>query len=300
MMRRAKLTLGPLLFNWPAERRRDFYFAIAGDSPYDVVHVGEAVCSKRQTFVEPYLDQILRRLTVAGKEVVLSSLMLVTSRPERASTLGLAEAAGEFLIEANDLSAAAALSGRPFIVGPMVNVYNEDTLGHLAGMGAMRFCLPAELPAPALSALAACGTAEIEIQAFGRAPLAISSRCYHARLHQLHKDGCRFVCGQDPDGLAVETLDGAPFLAINGTQTMSYHYLRLLRELPKLAAMGATHFRLWPQHCDMAAVGEVYRGLLDGEIGPEEGAARLEDLIPGAEFANGFIHGRPGAEMVGV
>lgn len=298
MMRNTRLTLGPLLFNWAPEQRRDFYFAIADDSPYDVVHLGEAVCHKRQRFLEPYLDEILRRLTLAGKEIVLSTLMLVATRQERDSMLGTVEAAGEYLIEANDLAAAAAMKGNPFIVGPMVNVYNEATLGHLAGMGATRFCLPAELSLSAIADLARKGKAEIEIQSFGRVPLAISSRCYHARLHHLHKDGCRFVCGQDPDGLAVETLDGTPFLAINGTQTMSYRYQRLLRELPALAAAGVTHLRLWPQHCDMAAAGEIYRNLLDGEIGPDEAADRLGKLLPGVEFANGFLHGRAGAAMI--
>jgi collagenase-like PrtC family protease len=297
-MDQVKLTLGPLLYNWSAERRRDFYFAIAEDSPYDVVHIGEVVCSKRQPFLEPYLTEILDRLGRSGKEIVLSSLMLVTSPQERESVLGLAQAAGDFLVEANDLSAAAALQGYPFMIGPMVNVYNEATLAHLAGMGAMRFCLPAELPAPAIAALAQADGIEIEIQAFGRLPLAISSRCYHARLHKLHKDGCRFVCGRDADGLTVRTLDETPFLAINGTQTVSHHYQRLLSEIPALAAAGVSHLRLWPQECDMIGVGQVYRDLLDGLTDATGAAARLAELAPGAQFANGFIHGRPGAELV--
>ena len=42
---RAALTLGPVLFNWSAERKRDFYFRMADDAPVDVVYVGEVVCS---------------------------------------------------------------------------------------------------------------------------------------------------------------------------------------------------------------------------------------------------------------
>jgi len=298
MMSDTKLTLGPLLYNWPAERRRDFYFAIADDSPYDVVHVGEVVCSKRQPFLDACLGEIVGRLAAAGKEVVLSSLMLVTSRPEREAAIGLAAAAGDYLVEANDISAAAALTGYPFMIGPMVNVYNEDTVAQLAGLGATRFCLPAELPLPAIAKLAKADGVEFEIQAFGRLPLAISSRCYHARLHHLHKDGCRFVCNQDPDGLTVRTLDDEPFLAMNGTQTLSHHYQRLLGEVPDLVNAGITHLRLWPQDCDMVAVGRTYRDLLDGMIDAEEAAERLGDVVPEAEFANGFIHGRQGTALV--
>jgi collagenase-like PrtC family protease len=47
-----RLTLGPLLFNWPAERWRDFYARIADEAPVDRVVLGEVVCSKRQPFHE--------------------------------------------------------------------------------------------------------------------------------------------------------------------------------------------------------------------------------------------------------
>jgi collagenase-like PrtC family protease len=291
-----KLTLGPLLYNWPAEQRRDFYFRIADEAPYDAVHVGEVVCSKRQIFLEPYLDQILERLSAAGKQVILSSLALVTSRQERQSATGMAEAADSWLVEANDISIAAALAGRAFTVGPMVNVYNEGTLRHLIGIGATRICLPAELPAKAIRALSQVGGVEIEVQVFGRMPLAISSRCYHARLHNLHKDGCQFVCGQDPDGLTVDTIDGKPFLAINGTQTLSHRYALLLNEIPGL---GATHVRLSPHSCDMVAAAIIYREFLDASIDAGMAAARLARLAPAAEFANGFAHGREGAALIG-
>ena len=37
------LTLGPLLFNWKLERRRDFYFRVADEAPVDCVYLGEVV-----------------------------------------------------------------------------------------------------------------------------------------------------------------------------------------------------------------------------------------------------------------
>ncbi len=297
-MNGAKLTVGPVLFNWRPEAWRDFHFRLADEAPVDTVHLGEVVCSKRQPFFAPHLPAVVERLTAAGKEVVLSSLALVMSEWERDAMRALAAEAGDLLVEANDLAIAADLAGRPHMIGPLVNVYNEGTLAYLAGKGARRVCLPAELPLGTLGILAAQGTAEIEVQAFGRLPLAISARCYHARSHNLHKDGCQYVCAQDPDGMAVDTMDGRPFLTVNGTQTMSCRYANLLGELPALRKAGVHRFRLWPQDCDMVAVARLFRAALDGALSALEAGGQLADLLPAVDFANGYVHGREGHAFV--
>ncbi|PKU26509.1 ubiquinone anaerobic biosynthesis protein UbiV [Telmatospirillum siberiense] len=298
-MREAKLTVGPVLFNWRPEVWRDFYFRLADEAPVDTVHLGEVVCSKRQPFFAPHLPEVMDRLTAAGKEVVLSSLALVMSERERDAMRALALDAGDLLVEANDLAIAADLAGRPHMIGPFVNVYNEGTLGYLAGRGARRICLPAELPLETLTILAAEDKAEIEVQSFGRLPLALSARCYHARSHNLHKDGCQYVCGQDLDGMAVDTMDGLAFLTVNGTQTMSSRYANLLGELGDLRKAGIHRFRLWPQSGDMVAVAGLFRRVLDGALDAKEAAGRLADLVPpDVEFANGYVHGREGHAFV--
>lgn len=289
----AKLTLGPVLFNWKPETLRDFYFRIADEAPVDTVHVGEVVCSKRTPFFEPYIAPVVERLQAAGKEVVLSSLALIMSDREMAAARDLATDAPT-LVEANDISVAAITAGRPFVAGALLNIYNEGTLAALEAMGATRVCLPAELSGEAIAALARAAKAEIEVQAFGRLPLAISARCYAARARQLTKDACQYVCADDPDGMPVETLDEVPFLAVNGTQTMSFHYMDLLGDLETLVANGVKRFRLWPQNVDMVAVAALYRAVLDRRIAVAEAEERLAGLCPGIAFANGYIHGRPG------
>lgn len=286
-------SLGPCLFNWKPEKLRDFYFRIADEADLDTVHVGEVVCSKRTPFFTPYLPEVIERLAASGKEVVLSSLALIMSARETEQARDIAQGDG-WLVEVNDVSVAAMMQGRPFVIGPMVNVYNEGTLACLESMGAIRVCLPAELPAAVIGTLAGAARAEVEIQAFGRLPLAISARCYHARSRNLAKDGCQYVCADDLDGMAVDTLDDEPFLAVNGTQTMSYHYLDLLAELAGLRAMGVRRFRLWPHDCDMVAVAALYRSVAAGTLAPAEGAARLAEMCPDADFANGYVHGREG------
>lgn len=290
-----KLTLGPVLFNWSPEDWRDFYFRIADESPLDIVTVGEVVCPKRLPFFAPHLPTVVERLNAAGKEVVLSTLALVMTERETATIRDLARES-PFLVEANDNAALSLLAGRPHVVGPAINVYNAATLRVLARRGAVRAALPCELPAATLCQLASCDL-PLEVQVFGRAPLAISARCYHARIENLHKDGCRFVCEKDPDGLSVETIEGVPFLAVNGVQTLSHACVSLAGHLDDLKAMGIGHFRLSPQWIDMVAVARVFADALFGRIAPAEADACLRPLCREMPLSDGFYRGLPGATL---
>ncbi len=296
--RPARLVLGPVLFHWDADRLRDFYHRIADEAPVDSVHLGEVVCAKRLPFFADHLDAVADRLRRAGKEVVLSTLALVMNAQERA-VVREAAARDNTLVEANDASALAALRGRPHAVGPFVNVYNERALAFLARHSARRVCFSPELGRDALAVLAPEARAhgmEPEVLVYGRMPLALSARCYHARAEGLAKDGCRFVCGQDPDGRALTTMDGTPFLSVNGIQTLSHACLNLLDELAELRALSIDRFRLSPQSVDMVAVARLYRAVLDGTMAPDEATARLGALDGlDAPFANGYMHGAAGA-----
>ncbi|MCC7017737.1 MAG: U32 family peptidase [Rhodospirillales bacterium] len=291
------ITLGPLLHNWPAERRRDFYFRVADEAPVDSVCLGEVVCAKRAPFFEPYLDEVAERLIRGGKEVVFSTLALVTGARDMAFVAEAAARRGP--IEANDIAAVELLRGKPHHVGPFVNVYSEDTAHLLGRLGATRICLPVELPAAAIGAMAKASPAEIEVVAFGRVPLAMSVRCFHARSRGLHKSNCRFVCGEDADGLPVETVEGERFLAIAGCHILSHAYVNLANEVAALRAAGVARFRLLPQAGDMIATAGIFRSLLDERIDGAEALAALRPLAPAETgFANGFVHGRAGEDWV--
>ena len=135
---------------------------------------------------------------------------------------------------------------------------------------------------------------EIEVMAFGRQPLAVAMRCYHARAHGLTKDCCQFVCGLNADGLPAETLDGQSILTVNGTQTMSHGYVVLINELATLQEMGVSHFRLSPQDIDMVGVARLYRDVLDKKNSPDEAMRQLKTLTRDVSFVNGFFHARDG------
>ncbi|MDT9600873.1 ubiquinone anaerobic biosynthesis protein UbiV [Sphingosinicella rhizophila] len=298
MHKGATITLGPLLFNWAADQWSDFYARIADEAPVDRVCLGETICSKRLPFYIDRIPEAIERLQRAGKAVILSSLALVTLLRERRMCADLV-AAGDIEIEINDLTILVHLGGgRRFTVGPLVNVYNEGTLAWLAVRGASLICLPPELPFASIQTLAQAAAqagVESEIWAFGRVPLAISGRCYHARVHGLAKDNCQFVCGEDLDGLKVETLDDEDFLAINGVQTLSFTYCSLLADLCRLQAAGVTSFRLSPHCCDMVAVAKLFRQALDGALDGAAATQALAALLPAAHFSNGFLDGSHGA-----
>lgn len=295
-----QLTLGPVLYHWSPERWRDFYYRIADEAPVETVVVGEVVCSKRAPFKQDHLPAVIERLEASGKRILPASLILVSLPRERRQSRELMQAE-EMTVEVNDLTCLASLAGRPFAIGPFVNVYNEAAAAFLAERGASRICLPPELPLPAVATIAAALPAvAIEVFAFGRLPLAISARCYHARAHKLTKDNCRFVCEQDPDGMPVKTLDGAGFLSVNGVQTLSHGCASLLRDIPALREAGVASLRLSPQVCDMVAVAGLFRNVADGRLGPEEGERRLGELYPDVPLANGFLHAVPGHLHVGA
>lgn len=293
-----QLSLGPILYNWQPERWRDFYFRVADEAPLDVVAVGEIVCSKRGPFFEPHLPAVIERLESAGKQVLLGSLILVSQRRERRQTAAFAEVADQ-LVEVNDLTCLRSVTGRPHAIGPFVNIYNEAAALFHVGQGARRICLPPELPLVSVAAIAgAVPQAIIEVFAFGRMPLAISARCYHARIHKLAKDNCRFVCEKDADGLVVKTLNNQDFLTVNGVQTLSYACANVLRDIDNLKRASVGSLRLSPQACDMIEVAKVFRDVLDGHEDAEVGARRLERAYPNVPFSNGFLHGAPGFSYV--
>lgn len=295
------LTVGPNPFFWDTPLWQAFHDGLA-DIPVARVVLGELVCSKRLPFYQDAIPGAVERLLAAGKEVAVTSLALVTLKRERKLTADLADM--DVPVEVNDLTALAHIpAGRPFWVGPLVNVYNEGTLGWLARRGAQRVCLPPELPLASVARLAAEGArlgVAVEVWGHGRVPLAISGRCYHARLHDRAKDNCQFVCGEDPDGREVDTLDGRPFLAVNGVQTLSASCASMARQVEALRDAGVAALRLSPQTGDFARLTRLYADRLAGRIDGDALAAALLPDTPGGRLSDGFLTGAAGAAWSGA
>ncbi|MCL7466395.1 U32 family peptidase [Phaeovulum sp. NW3] len=295
------LTVGPNPFFWTAGAVRGFYAALAR-APVARVVIGEWVCSKRLPFWQDEIPQAVETLQAAGKAVALSSLALITLKRERKLTADLA--ATGLAVEINDLTALHHIpEGTPFWVGPMVNVYNEGTLRWLAGRGATRICLPPELPLESVAVLAQAGReagVSVEVWGHGRLPLAISGRCYHARLHDRAKDNCQFVCAEDPDGREVDTLDGQKFLVVNGVQTLSQSTASMALQIEALRDAGVAALRLSPQTGDFTGICRGYAAVLAGRKSGAELAAELAGQVPGGRLSDGFLSGPAGAHWSGA
>jgi len=292
-----KLTVGPNQFFWSPERWTSFHNDLA-NAPVDRVVLGELVCSKRLPFYQNLIPDAIATLLAAGKGVALTSLALVTLKRERKLTAELVEMGVE--VEINDLTALAYLpKSSKFSVGPLVNVYNEGTIAWLASRGATRICLPPELPIAAVQTLATAAAdlgVTIEVWGHGRLPLAISGRCYHARLHGRTKDNCQFACEDDPDGLDISTLDGQPFLAMNGVQTLSDSYACVVYQADALARAGVAALRLSPQSTGFDSLCQVYRQLLDGTCDAAHAADAIGRIDGAVRLSDGFLTGARGVD----
>lgn len=295
-----ELTVGPNQFFWKAEEWGALYQDLA-TAPVDRVVLGELVCSKRLPFYQNAILPAVETLVDAGKEVLLTSLALVTLKRERKMTAELAEAGVE--VEINDLTALAHLpEGARFAVGPLVNVYNEGTLAWLATRGAKRVCLPPELPLASVETLVRAGQEmelAVEVWGHGRVPLAISGRCYHARLHGRIKDNCLFACEDDPDGLKVDTTDGKPFLSMNGVQTLSDSCASMAYQIETLRDIGVSALRLSPQSVGFVETCGLYRRRLNGEIDADTLSDELVKVSGGMRLSDGFLTGERGADWSG-
>jgi len=285
-----KLSLGPLQYYWPRQATLDFYAAVAG-MPVDIVYLGETVCSRRHELrLDDYLD-LAAQLADAGKEVVLSTLTLIESESDLKALRRLA-GNERFAVEANEMGAVRLLAKRgvPFVAGPTLNVFNAETLGLLAGMGAKRWVMPPEAGRELLAGMRPALPAgiETEVFAYGRVPLAYSARCFTARRFNLQKDNCGFKCIDFPDGMTVKTREGDDFLSLNGIQTQSAKVYNLLADLPELAAAGVDILRVSPQSAGTAEVLAAFRAAIEGRTAPLAG-----------DYCNGFWHGRPGLELIG-
>jgi collagenase-like PrtC family protease len=291
-----KLSLGPLLYYWPRATVLRYYEEIAG-SAADIVYLGEVVCSRRHEVAFDDWLAIGAELAAAGKEVVLSAQALTESEGDL-KIMRRAVANGRFAVEANDWGAARLLSGTDgWVAGPHLNVYNPQTLELVSSLGAARWVAPMEATRELVAGLCAARPLGVEAEVFahGRMPLAFSARCFTARRFNRQKEDCGYVCMEHADGMALDTREGAPFLAANGVQTQSAGVYCLVEELQELEAAGVGVLRVSPQSQGTFDVLHILSDVCNGTSNGPDARKALAAVSPG-ELWNGFWHGRPGMQ----
>jgi O2-independent ubiquinone biosynthesis protein UbiV len=289
-----KIALGPVLYYWPRNTLFRFYDAVAG-SAADIVYLGEAVCSRRHEMRLADWLEIGAKLRDAGKEVVLSTQVLLESGSD-VSAMSKVAANGEFMVEANDMGAVHRVAGKvPFVAGPHLNIYNAPTLAWMASLGAVRWVPPLEMKREDLAVLQQERPAglQTEVFAYGRMPLAFSARCFTARHRNLPKDDCQFACMDDPDGLVLKTREGEEFLVLNGIQTQSARVYNLVDALGDMNAQGVDAVRISPQSNDTLEIVSIFDQARTQAISAAQAMAQLEPLLPG-KSCNGYWHGEAG------
>ncbi|PSU46740.1 U32 family peptidase [Photobacterium frigidiphilum] len=236
-----KYSLGPLLYFWPKTDVEDFYQQ-AKETDTDIIYLGETVCSKRREMKPAHWFDIAKDISSTGKQVVLSTMALLEA-PSEVNIMKKYIDNGDFIIEANDVSAIQLAHEKkvPFVVGAAVNCYNAQTLNLFLKKGMTRWCMPVELSKEWLqNVVVECEKLgirdkfETEVFSYGYLPLAYSARCFTARAEDKAKDDCETCCIKYPTGITVNSQEDQKVFTLNGIQTQSGYCYNLVNDLKSM------------------------------------------------------------------
>lgn len=229
--------LGPVLYYWSKPKIEEFYQR-AASCQATTIYLGETVCSKRRELKAADWINLAKELSSSGKQVVLSTMALLEA-PSELKELQRYCDNGEFIIEANDVSAIELANQNkvPFVSGPAINAYNALTIKMLMSQGMQRWVMPVELSRDwlvrlldDLNEMGLRDKLEVEVFGYGHLPLAYSARCFTARSLNRPKDACKLCCLDYPGGRSVSSQDGQELFVLNGIQTQSGQCYNLVND----------------------------------------------------------------------
>jgi len=292
-----KISLGPIQYFWPAQQVYSFYEQVK-TWPVDIIYLGENVCAKRRELKLDDWIRIADELTAAGKQVILSTMVLIEADSELSRLKRICENRN-YKIEANDLSAVYILNGiKRFVAGPHINIYNVNTLNLLFELGIYRWVMPIELSAQALEKILADKPDELETEvfAYGHIPLSFSARCFTARMHNLPKDQCDFLCKHDHQGISLYTQEQNKLFNINGIQLQSGVPCNLIEAVEQMQVLGVDVVRLSPQANGMQTVVEMFQGAINKTISKNVIESWTSEHAHGNQWCNGYWYGQAGMD----
>ena len=98
----------------------------------------------------------------------------------------------------------------------------------------------------------------------------------------------------------MATLDGQPFLAVNGVQTLSQSTASMAHRVETLAEAGVASLRLSPQSQGFGRICAFYADRLAGRLTAPALEALLRPMVPGQRLSDGFPAGPSGAAWSGA
>ena len=289
-----EIALGPVLFGWPRERLIDFYKEVAEMDSVKRVYIGEVVCARRRGLTIDDMVSIGEGLNAKGKEVVFSTLAVVSNEAELDTIRAIGETS--FPIEANDVSVFNMVDPREreLYAGPHIKTYNGSAVEFLKGLGVRGVTFPVELSGEAVGEnIAVCNDVEVELFAHGQVPLAFSWRCYTSRAEGIgNKEEC--VHGCEEGGIEITTLDGNhPVFTINGTSVLSAETHTLAGVVEELSNMGVKRLRVSPEAENTGRIVDIFKARIDGQASAKEAMEELGVLSKG-KLVDGWYHGKAG------
>jgi len=298
-----QITLGPVLFDWKREDLLRFYDEVI-DMPIDRVYLGEVVCSKKIGLTLKDIESIGKKLEDAGKEVIVSSLAVVSNEDELNLVRDICKL--PFPVEANDMSVFNVLTAHSsqftdhgIIAGPHITTYNVPSIQFLQGLGIKKVVFPVELSRDAIKYNIENTGIKGEVFAHGKVPLAFSWRCYTSRHYGLSKANCKHHCRLHPDGMVLRTIEKEPIFTVNGTSILSGLVYTLIEFIEDLTEIGVKALRISPQWQDTRDIVNIFKKRVDGEVSGEEGFAMLKDTTQSG-FCNGWYLGKAGKEYLSL
>ena len=254
------------------------------------------VCGKRRELQFDDWLNIAQRLQGKGKKVVLSTQGLIEAGSELSRVRRICDN-GDFLVEANDMSAVQFLSEKklPFVTGPSVNLYSAQSLKVLHKLGLQRWVMPVELSFDHYRAISdefdtlGMDALETEIFSYGYLPLAYSARCFSARTKGVVKDQCEFTCLKTPAGIPLATQEGDVLFTLNGIQTLSGRCHNILDQWAVMKESGVDGMRLSAHSFDIFSVAA---DLADSVSGRQNLSVTKE-----SDECNGYWSGQSGIQL---
>ncbi|MDI6689512.1 MAG: U32 family peptidase [Actinomycetota bacterium] len=274
-----EIAIGPLPTNWGKEKILDYYRKVAAHPAINRAYVGEIACTKRDILDPELFIEIQDSLKKAGKEVILSTLVLPTNEEDLNKSRALMAKAHE--IEVNNMGIfnvwLKEFREKSLTLGPFFNVYNPQSARFLLKYKIRRILFPVDISMNTMEKMCQEIDIPFEVVVYGNFPIAFSWRCYTARAFGKLRRDCGFKC-YEVKNLPQATLEDEPLFMMNGPAVYNAKTYCLISHLKRFRGMGVAGIRIETIPENVVGVADIFKAVIDGEISPTQAEKKLASL----------------------